>query len=203
MNYAQLTFCTTTLTLAALTACASQPATGSEAPSLAGRYQSDCLPQPQADGTTQYARLDFDLSHDTWTLDYVVHGDAACATRLVGVRIEGPYELGEPAPGLEGAFQARFGFAKKTITPYVDGLVGALTAMGCGTTPWQLGQPQDVLEEGCAPFGQYPASRCAADYDVVALDAEGLQFGARPADNDLCTPEKRPTSLNPSVFVRR
>ena len=128
---------------------------------------------------------------------------AACTARLVGVRIEGPYEVGGPAPGLEDTFQARFGFAKKTITPYVDGLVGALAAMGCGSSAWQLGQPQDVLEAGCAAFGQYPASRCAADYDLVKLDAEGLHFGARPADNDMCTPEKRPTRLNPSVFQRR
>jgi hypothetical protein len=203
MNHAQLTLCTTTSALAALMACAGQPTNGSDAPSLAGRYQSACLPQPQADGTTQYARLDFDLSPDTWTLDYQLHGDAACTARLVGVRIEGPYEVGGPAPGLEDTFQARFGFAKKTITPYVDGLVGALAAMGCGSSAWQLGQPQDVLEAGCAAFGQYPVSRCAADYDLVKLDAEGLHFGARPADNDMCTPEKRPTRLNPSVFQRR
>lgn len=203
MNHAQLILCTTTSALAALAGCASQPPTGSEAQSLAGRYQSDCLPQPQADGSTQYARLDFDLTDDTWTLDYVVHGDAACTAQLVGVHIEGAYEVGEPAPGLDAAFQARFGFAKKTITPYVDGLAGALAAMGCGTSPWQVGQAQDVLAAGCAGFGQYPQGRCEADYDVVKLDAEGLHFGARPADNDMCTPDKRPTSLNPAVFRRR
>lgn len=204
MNDAQLTLRTPALVLATLVACASQPPGGNvEAPSLAGRYQSDCLPQPQADGSTQYARLDFELTDDTWTLDYLVHGDAACSARLVGVHIEGPYEVGEPAPGLASAYQARFGFSQKTITPYVDGLVGALSAMGCGATPWQLGQGQDVLEAGCGGFGQYPRSRCEADYDVVELDAEGLQFGARPADNDLCTPDKRPTRLNPAVFRRR
>lgn len=172
-------------------------------PALAGRYASPCLPAPQADGSTQYNRLDFTLGDADWSLDYVVHADAACATRLVTVHIDGPYAVGAPHATLPEVYEARFGFTKKTITPHVQPLADALGSMGCGSGAWAVDQPQDVLERGCAGFGQYPASSCAADYDLVKLDGGKLQFGARPADNDMCTPAKRPSALNPVIFSRR
>ncbi|MFY0533934.1 hypothetical protein [Nannocystis pusilla] len=75
------------------------------APDLAGRYVSDCLPSPQADGSTQYLRLDFDIDDAAWKLDYVTHADDACATKLVTVHIEGPYELERPSTAVEGAWR--------------------------------------------------------------------------------------------------
>ncbi len=172
-------------------------------PDLAGRYASACLPAPQADGSTQYYSLDFTLTASEWAVDYVVHADPACSSKLVTVHIEGPYEVGEPRADLPGVHDARFAFTRKTITPHVQPLADALSSMGCGAAPWQVDQAEDVFEGGCAGFGQYPRSRCEADHDLVKLDGDRLQFGARPADNDLCTPDKRPTALNPLIFQRR
>lgn len=42
--------------------------------------------------------------------------------------------------------------------------------------------------------------RCAADFDLVARSGDRLRFGARPADNDLCTADKRPTALRPMIL---
>jgi hypothetical protein len=173
------------------------------APELAGRYGSPCLPSPQADGSTQYNRLDFVLGEADWAVDFVVHADAACSTRLVTVHIDGPYELGSAREDLPGVHEGRFGFAHKTITPHVQPLADALSSMGCGAAPWGVDQTEDVLEGGCPAFGQYPLARCSADHDLVKLEGGRLQFGARPADNDMCTPEKRPAALNPVVFERR
>lgn len=197
MNRIQLIL--TPMALATLVACGgTEPA----APGLSGDYRSDCLASPTADGGTQYNRLDFAITETTWALDYAVHGDAACASPLLTVHIEGPYEVGGPVEGLDAVYEGRFGFSEKTLIPHVEGLAGALTSMGCGDGAWTPGQGQDVLEAGCAGFGQYPRASCEADFDIFKVTAEGLQFGLRPADNDMCTPAKRPTALSPVVFRR-
>ncbi|MBX3248237.1 MAG: hypothetical protein KF901_13745 [Myxococcales bacterium] len=177
---------------------------GGAPPSLDGRWSSDCLPSPQADGSTQYFRLDFDLASARWDLDYVVHGDPACEVPLVTVSIAGPYTLERPSPTVAGAWEARFGFERKTIRPEVDGLRDFLNSLdGCGEAEFETGVAQDVFASGCPAFGQYPESVCPADYDLVKREGQVLRFGERPADNDMCTPEKRPTTLSPVENRRR
>jgi hypothetical protein len=172
-------------------------------PQLAGGWRSDCLPSPQADGSQQSIRLDFKLTDSRWDLDYVTHGGDACATPLVTVHIAGPYTLERPSAQVEGAWEARFAFDAKTIRPEVDGLRDYLNSLdGCGSADFQTGVAQDVYAAGCPAFGQYPRSSCEADFDLVKLDGDTLQFGARPKDNNMCSPEQRPTALNP-VTQRR
>ena len=172
-------------------------------PQLAGRYVSACTPQPQADGSTSYFKLDFDLTATRWTLDYVVFADEACATKALTVNIRGPYELTAPSSQVEGAWEGRFGFDAKTMTPHAQFMVDMLAGIqGCGAGGWTLDQATDV-SGGCAPFGQYPLSQCGADYDVVKLNEGSVQFGQRPANNDMCEPGKRPTALSPLLNVKQ
>jgi len=58
----------------------------------------------------------------------------------------------------------------------------------------------DISERGCA--GWKPVADCAEDHDLLALGPQGLQFGVRPRDNDMCTPDRRPTALLPAVVPR-
>jgi hypothetical protein len=60
-----------------------------------------------------------------------------------------------------------------------------------------------VLTAGCLGLGQRPGSSCSADHDLISLAADGLHFGQRPADNDMCTPERRPAALSPLALQRR
>ncbi|MDC0672159.1 hypothetical protein [Nannocystis radixulma] len=180
------------------------PETAPDAPEIAGHWVSDCLPSPQADGTTQYLRLDFTIGDADWALDYVTHGDDACANKLVTVHIAGPYTLERESETVEGAWEARFGFTTKTIRPEVDGLRDYLNSLdGCGAAEFATGVAQDVLQTGCLGFGQHPGADCPADYDVVKRDGDDLFFGARPADNDMCTAAKRPTALAPVANHKR
>lgn len=166
------------------------------APSLAGHWRSTCVPQPQADGSTLYATLDLTGSAPSaWALAYTLHGDAACAARLVTIAIRGRYEVGEPS-AIAGAWTAPFGFDDKTITPFVQPIADALAAGHCGSAPWQLGAAQSVYAAGCAPFGQYAQPQCAADFDLLSVTGSALRFGDRPADNNLCTPARRPAQLS-------
>jgi len=173
-------------------------------PDLAGRYLSDCLSAPQADGSTSYFVLDFDIADDAWAVDYTVFGDGTCQSPLFTVRIDGPYEIGAPSEIVDGAYDATFAFADKTITPHAQPIVAMLEGMDqCGTEAWVLDQPQSIYATGCPALGQYPEASCAADHDLVKLDGDSLQFGARPANNDMCTAERRPTALNPVLFRRQ
>jgi hypothetical protein len=174
------------------------------APSIAGRWVSDCTPSPQADGSTQYFRLDFDIQAADWAVDYTVHGDAACTVPLVTVHIEGPYTFERPSDAVAGAWEARFGFTRKTIRPEVDGLRDFLNSLeGCGTNDFATGVAQDVYASGCPSFGQYPQAICEADYDLVRLEGDSLVFGVRPADNNMCAPDRRPSAMSPVVNRRR
>ena len=167
-------------------------------PDVRGHWESGCVPNG-----AQSLSLTFDLEATTWTLDYDTFGDAACASPFLTVHIDGPYEIGAPS-AVEGAHEARFGFDHKTVTPHGDAAVSFLGSLGeCGSGTWTDGVAGDVLTAGCLGLGQRPGSSCSADYDLVSLAADGLHFGQRPTDNDMCTPERRPAALSPLALQRR
>lgn len=179
---------------------------GGDRPAIVGHWRSDCVPTD-----TGALTLDFTIESTRWSLDYDTYGDGACTSPFLTVHIEGDYELLAASPSVEGAWNARFGFDEKTVTPHGAGAVGFLAGLGeaCGGPVtsghgmWTDGVARDVYASGCAMLGQYPSSSCTADYDLVSIDAEGLlHFGVRPADNDLCTESKRPTAISP-MGVRR
>jgi hypothetical protein len=194
------------LALVSLAACGgASPATdagrsadtsGGDRPVLVGHWVSDCTPTD-----TGALSLDFTIEDARWALDYDTFGDTACAAPFLTVHIEGAYEVIAPSPTVPDAWTARFGFDQKTVTPHGDAAVGFLAGLGdaCGGPgAWTDGVARDVFASGCAMLGQYPSSRCTADYDVVSIDAGGLlHFGQRPADNDMCTEAKRPAALSP------
>lgn len=164
-------------------------------PSLVGRWRSGCVDP----GTGQAIRLTFDITSTTWALDYESFGDAACAQPLLVVDITGAYQLTVPSAVVPGASEARFGFATKTVTPLAEGALGFLT-QACGRSDFQVGVASDIAA-GCAGLGAYPIAQCPDDYDLVRRDGTGLQFGARPTDNNMCTPDRRPTQLSPVLLT--
>ena len=197
---------TRALLLVLIAACHTDPVApdAQPVPSVAGHWLSACVPQPQADGSTLYATLELTGSDpDRWALAYTLHGDAACAAQLVTIAIHGGYELDEPSPVVPGARDARFAFDDKTITPYVQPIADALGAAHCGSAAWQLGVAQSVYAAGCATFGQYPQAQCSADYDLIDVEGATLHFGNRPADNNMCTPDRRPAELSPIGLTKQ
>lgn len=167
-------------------------ATNGPAPDISGHWVSECVKVSEQ----QTMKLDFQIAKDTWTLDYTTFVDPACQTKFMTVRIEGPYEIGNPAASIKGAFEGKFGFTKKTVTSHTDAATGFLGSdKGCGGS-WTVGVAADVLEKGCAGLGQRPGNVCSADYDLVHTDGNTLTFGMRPTDNDMCTADKRPVALS-------
>jgi hypothetical protein len=156
---------------------------------LAGRWGSACTDP----GSGQAFRLRFDLTETTWSLAYEAFGDATCTTPTLTVQIDGGYTLGAASAVVAGAREGRFDFATKTVTPHNAGVADFL-AQACGRTGFVVGRAADI-SVGCAGLGAYPVTECPADHDIVLFDDAGnLHFGARPQDNNMCTPDKRPTA---------
>ncbi|MFT3768956.1 MAG: hypothetical protein QM820_26245 [Minicystis sp.] len=104
---------------------------------------------------------------------------------------------------VEGASEGVFSFDTRTITPKAQAFADFLDTLdGCGAGAWKVDTAGDIFASGCAALGSYPAAMCPADYDVVKVSADALQFGARPADNNMCTADKRPTALSQDVLHR-
>jgi len=189
------------LVLALVPACSSStpspddPASISAA--LVGSWQGSCFDA----GNGNHAQLTFAIDEARWAVDYTLHGDAACTAPMGNVHIAGPYEIAGASAKVTGASEGIFEFDTRTIEPKVQGFADFLNSLdGCGDGGFQVGVAQDVYAKGCPALGNYPQSMCTADYDVVRVDATSLQFGKRPADNNMCSADKRPAELNPDVL---
>lgn len=177
----------------------STPSAGSPSALVVGRWRSPCVPNGQG----QHIALAFDIAATNWNLDYVTYGDDACAAPFLSVRVEGTYAL-TGASSVAGAQNAVFRFTRKTVTPHGAAAVGyAQSIASCGTGAWSDGVARDVTASGCAGIGQRPVASCGQDYDLVAVDATTLRFGQRPADNDMCTEDKRPAALATLAMQRQ
>lgn len=166
---------------------------------LNGTWTGPCFASPQGDGS--YNQLTFRMTTTDWDLDYGAFGDDACTAKFLTVNIQGPYELGSASSVAPGAREGKFGFATKTVTPHMDAAVGVING-ACGVTDAAVGEPFD-LSAGCAGLGAYPIQECGSDYDIVMLSGDTLHFGSRPADNNMCTPDKRPSKFEGGAQVTR
>lgn len=204
-------------TLVAMTLAASLAGCGPSAPApekpkpevpkapidISGAWSSGCVAMPGPDGSASYVRLDFDISAELWALDFQRFGDEACSQKLLTVHLDGPYEVSTPSTTVTGAYNGQFRFSTKAVTPHAQPLVDMLNGAQCGPGNWKIDQAQDVYDAGCPALGLYPRSECTADYDLVLVDGNKLQFGVRPEDNNMCSEERRPTSLNPMAMTRK
>ena len=101
----------------------------------------------------------------------------------------------------EGAHEGTFSFATKTVTPHMEPAVNMVNS-ACGTDGAKLAEAFD-LSGGCAGLGAYPIADCAADNDIVMVKDNVLSFGQRPADNNMCSPDKRPTTFEGGAAVTK
>lgn len=162
---------------------------------LLGTYESPRVEQWYGGfGTREFVFRD---GH--WSLDFTHALDPAMTRRTFRFRTGGAYRVAEPSPAVEGAFHTVFDEDWKHVTLLTDApeIVAAMGLAECGLA---FNLETDVSETGCAAWR--PVASCGEDHDLLALGPEGLHFGVRPADNDLCTPEKTPTALLPAVVAR-
>lgn len=109
------------------------------------------------------------------------------------------WQLGPGAAAVPGAFEAVFGEQRKLVTLLTDDarIVQAFGFAGCGLV---AGAEVDISARGCAKWK--PVAHRGEDHDLLALGPQGLHFGVRPRDNDMCTPDRRPSTLLAPVVQR-
>ena len=191
-----LTACSTTPDPAAPDA-GSRHATAAELARLDGTFASPA-PEPWGNGT--YGTREFHFADGRWSLRFELGLDPAMQIRVFRFRTEGTYDVTAPSAVGPGIYEARFREAAKYVTLLSDDpqLAESFGLAPCGLT---VGVEADISAAGCAIWK--PVAVCGDDYDLLAqVVPDQLFFGVRPADNDMCTPDRRPTALLPPV-VRR
>jgi hypothetical protein len=163
-------------------------------PTLAGAWQSNCFTVVNADDTEGSARIVVGVTHSLWALDRHLFADDACTAPTGTIHVDGGYELEAPSPTTPGAWNVRFDFRSRTITPQVDGFIAYMESLSCGDS-FGVDRSTDVLDTACPALGFRAFGDCQAEHDMVAVDGDTLRFGMRPADGDLCEPPRRPTAL--------
>ena len=159
-----------------------------ELETLSGIYASSA-PEPWYGG---YGTRKFTFENGRWSLVFTHALDPEMRTRTFEFRTEGPYRVGAESRVVPGAFDTVFFEDIKRVT-LLAGDPKIVEAFGFTNCRLVLNVEVDVSAAGCA--GWKPVSVCREDHDLLAISAAGLFFGVRPRDNDMCTPEKRPTAL--------
>ena len=194
-----MTFSSLTLLLACLFACNTTPELNLEEQNktalqqLSGTYMDL---NPYAYGEAFGQRV-FTFDEGKWTLEFTLGLDPNLEMQVFKFRTHGTYQVLEPSNIVPNAFNALFLEDKKYLTLLTDN-TDLIQAFGFSACDLQTNVEKDISEEGCALWA--PVSVCNEDHDLLSLDEAGLlYFGVRPADNNMCTPDRRPTALTPGV----
>jgi hypothetical protein len=161
---------------------------------LSGKYKSV---SPEDWGRGTFGTREFSFDKGKWSLRFVLALDPEMKMPVFEFRTLGTYKVQNASEKVPGAFEALFLEEKKFVMLKTgdEKLVQGFGLAGCGLTK---DIEKDVSVSGCALWK--PVAVCGEDHDLLSLDKSGnLFFGARPADNDMCTADKRPTKLTPPV----
>ena len=190
------------LSLFAGLAFAGTQAGDNPAPRLAGVWENERCVMVVREGRTSSSKSRFTFRVGEWTLEFTQYADGECRTPALRAFFEGPYAIERPSTEVPGAHDATFGFARKRVALYEEGLLAQANAGACGARRWKQGESQDVSDRAC--FGVVPVFACAQEYDLVKVEGDRLFLGERPAPGrDLCAPERRARRLRSVALVRR
>ena len=155
---------------------------------LSGTYAS-AAPEPWYGG---YGTREFTFGGGRWELVFTHALDPGMERKTFQFITEGPYAVGDPVAAVPGAFEGDFTEEVKKVRLLMEDpeTIAAFGMAGCGLI---AGEVVDISETGCANWK--PVAECGVDHDLLAMDGAGIYFGVRPADNDMCTPDRRPTKL--------
>ncbi|MCU0436002.1 MAG: hypothetical protein MUC87_21265 [Bacteroidia bacterium] len=139
----------------------------------------------------------FTFENGKWTLDFTLSLDPEMKNQVFRFRTLGTYKIQNKSDKTIDTYNAVFYEEKKLLTLKTsdENLIKAFGFTPCNLT---VDVEQDVSANGCS--GWKSVKECPGDYDLLSMDKDGkLYFGNRPPDNDMCSEDKRPTSLTPPV----
>ncbi|MEM1049297.1 MAG: hypothetical protein AAGL24_24300 [Pseudomonadota bacterium] len=162
---------------------------------LSGIYES-AAPEKWYGG---YGTREFVFHNGTWSLIFTHALDRDMTQRTFRFRTGGPFEVGQESPAVDGAFHTVFHERWKHVTLLTDD-TKLIEAFGFSECALKVNLEVDISQSGCARWK--PVAECGEDHDLFAMDSNGVYFGVRPRDNDMCTADKTPTALLPAVVKR-
>lgn len=187
-----------TLSLAVL-ACsmtktkATEPSMKEQLEQLSGTYL-DLVPYSYGQA---FGQRIFTFDNSKWTLEFTLGLDPELHQKVFQFRTYGTYQVLDRSTLVPNTYNALFREEKKFLTLLTDN-TDLIEAFGFGNCQLELDKEKDISEAGCALWAAVEV--CDEDHDLLALDAEGLlYFGVRPPDNNMCTADRRPTTLTAPV----
>lgn len=160
---------------------------------LSGTYSD---PSPYNYGKAWGERV-FTFDKGKWTLDFTLALDPEMKLQVFKFRTLGTYKVQEKSSKVADTYNAVFYEEKKFLTLRTsdENLIKTFGFSPCNMT---VDVEQDISTNGCSAWKS--VKECPVDYDLLSLDKEGkLYFGNRPQDNNMCSADRRPTSLTPPV----
>lgn len=164
---------------------------------LLGKWKSANVEQV---GSAGFRTREFNFTKDHWQIEVVFYVDRELSKPLFSFIGEGRYTLAGNSITLSEATNAEFYFDKKNLTLLTN---DAATISRFNFNPCNLtkGVTKDISASGCSNFTSVAA--CGQEFDLVGIEQNVLRFGARPADGNMCSPDKRPKSFGQPLLKQR
>jgi len=170
-------------------------------PDLSGTWKSGCETLSLSQGEKMTLVRTFTNTAKEWALDFVVYEDATCAKPFFTARSSGLYSLGKASAKVPGATEIEFSITSRKLTPHSADAAQFLS-LACGGLDWDVGTSHDALKSGCHGLGMPASNQCQAESDLVKRDGKALYLGQRPANGEVCSPDRRPTALVKTPLTR-
>ncbi len=145
---------------------------------------------PEDMGNGSFATREFKLTDKTWDLVLTIYADKELKTPLVAMDFSGPWRATGPSAKVEGASEAIFEFSKKAVTLKAEAAAKGFGMDGCGLV---VGKAKDITKTGCSFVAS--VAKYGKEFDLIKRDGDQVFFGARPADSNMGSEDKRPTAL--------
>lgn len=172
--------------IAALLPVAAVHAGEAASPDITGTWKS-AQPEDLKNGT--FGVRHFVFEQKRWAVTFIRYADRELQLPLYSFYGEGTFELKGPSQKVPGAYNGVFVFSRKFITLLTDdeGIIRKYRLQECGFNKYV---PKDITEKGCSFFRS--VSDYSVEYDLVKRDDNTLFLGARPADGNMGTEDRRP-----------
>ncbi len=146
----------------------------------------------EAVGNIGFRTREFTFTPERWLIEVVFYSDKEMTKPLFSFVGEGHYTLAENSTVLTDATNATFFFDKKHLTLLTDD-AAVISRFKFDACNLKKGVMKDISVSGCSNFTSVAA--CGQEYDLLNIERNTLRLGARPADGNMCSVDKRPKSL--------
>lgn len=143
-------------------------------------------------GNLGFRTREFTFTPERWLIEVKFYGDSEMTKPLFSFVGEGQYTLAENSRILPEATNATFFFDKKRLMLLTDD-AAAVSAFKFDACNLMKSVTKDISASGCSNFTSVAV--CGQEYDLVNIERNTLRLGARPADGNMCSANKRPKSL--------